>query len=193
MNNIRADTTLKLFGIVATFAAGVSGAFFSGAQLYKSWVDYNKSVKDGCMSNYKSLIEFAEKTTKKDYEIKGSFATLLKDCYSTNEINQLLNLARKSDLPIIAPPQNIKDYIPEKWVAVGFLPNDFNFAPKGKAILKDLKKDDVITAATDVYIRKGVANWSNPIGIKKEGDSVKIIETRSIQVGQLLQIWARIE
>ena len=190
-NNLRVDSITKLFGVVATIAAGLSGAAFSIAQYYKSWYDYEKSVKDSCTSNYKSMMEFVDKTTKKESDIKGAVAVLLKDCYKVDEITQLLVFTKKSEDKIV-PPKITSDFTPERWVAVGFPPEDLNFYGRGKADPKALKKDDVIIANTDVFIRKGVANWSNPIGVIERGKEATVIEVKPVPAGKMTQIWARV-
>jgi len=182
------DSLGKIFGIVATLAAGISGATISYAQ-------YRKSVNDTCNANYSKLIEFSEKTTKKRSELKGAVATLLRDCYSNEDVDQLLLLvSNKTDVVEPArPASSNSDYVQEKWVAVGFLPKDFNFTVQGKTSVADVKANDTITAQTDVFLRRGVANWSNPIGVLKEGQDAVVAETRSVQAGNLTQIWARIK
>lgn len=80
------------------------------------------------------------------------------------------------------------------WVAVGYIKGDLSFEITGGRPVEALAAGDTMTARQPVNLRKGAADWSNPIGIVPAKARVKVVETpKTLAAGSLQQVWAHVE
>lgn len=203
INHKKFDITTKKITILTTILIGLATIFISSTQAFIA--DKSSKIAESnatiaiantsvarstfCFNSLKYALEYEKDYTGTREDLKNFVARILGDCEEAKrDIDIVVNKFDAHHPQKTVTPTGVT----EKWVAIGFLPDDSSFDLPPKVPLKEVARGQVLKALTDVNVRKHAADWTGTIGMIPAGRSVKVVRTELLPAGKLTQIWAQI-
>lgn len=192
----RAESPFQKWAHIADISSKLTvGGVVAVVGVYLTYTKNTSDFASQCSQMTRSIFETAS-SKKYPRDVLGEMAHWIpKGCeVNTAHFVDVLSAVSQGAQSASASPGTSSGTGPssQNWVAVGYANADMNFTlANGQAIREAPAAGERIRAKSQVSIRPGPADWSNVNAILGTARCFKVDETRTLNAGDLKQIWAK--